>query len=97
VANQPLLVENRLGAAESKQRPINSQGLATEFVIDEARLLEPIHEKANARPCGANHFCQRLMTYSRNRFCGRSTPVIVGEPQENTSQPFLTQIATLVN
>jgi hypothetical protein len=90
------LVESRLLAAESKQRPINSQCLASEFVIDETRLLEPIHEKANARPRGAYHFCERLMTYFRNRDSGRSMSIIVGEPQENMSQPFLTQIATLV-
>ena len=64
--------ERNLLTTESKKRPINSQRLASEFVIDEARLLEPLHEETNARPCGAHHFCQRLMIYFRNRFCGRS-------------------------
>lgn len=87
----------RLLTTESKKRPINSQRLASEFVIDEARLLEPMHEEANARPRGANHFCQRLMAYFRDGGFGRSMLIIMCEPQENTSQPFLTQIATLVN
>jgi len=87
----------RLLTTESKKRPLNSQRLASEFVIDESRLLEPLHEETNARPCGAHHFCQRLMTYFQNGGFGRSMLIIMCEPQENTSQPFLTQIATLVN
>ena len=76
---------------------MNSQQLAFGLVIDEARFLEPVHEKANARPRGAYHFCQRLMTYFRNHGFGCAIPIIVGEKQENARQSFLAQIAMLVN
>ena len=59
--------ERKRLAAESKKCRMNSQQLAFVFVVDEARILEPVHEKANARPRGAHHLCQRLMTHLRNR------------------------------
>ena len=76
---------------------MDSQRCAFVLVIDEARSLEPAHEKANARTSSAYHFCQRLMTNLGNRGLGRSIPVIVREQQENTCQPFLARIAMLVN
>ncbi len=76
---------------------MDSQRLAFVLVIDEARFLEPVHEKANARASSAYHFCQRLMTYLGDRGLGCSMPVIVGEQQKNTCQSFLARIAMLVN
>ena len=87
----------RLLTTESKKRPLNSQRLASEFVIDESRLLEPLHEETNARPCGAHHFCQRLLTDPGNRNFGLSVFAEVRQQEENTSQSFLTGIEKLIN
>jgi hypothetical protein len=53
-------------AAESEKCPMNSQQLTFRSIINEARVLEPLHEEANARPRGPYHFCQRFMTDLRN-------------------------------
>ena len=76
---------------------MNTQQLAFGLVIDEARFLEPFHEKANTRARGPYHFCQRLMTDSRNHTLGRSMRIEVGELQKNARKSFLAQTATLVN
>jgi hypothetical protein len=43
-----ILAEHELLSAESKQCPMNSQQLAFGLVINEARVLEPFHEKTDA-------------------------------------------------
>jgi len=73
------------------------QRFAFVLVIDEARFLEPVHEKADARASSAYHFCQCLLTYLGDRGLDWSMPVIVGEQQKNTRQSFLARIAMLVN
>src|ERR1700730_10333960 len=84
-------------AAESKKCPMNSQQLAFRSVIDEARVLEPLHEEANARPRGPYHFCQRFMTDLRNCCLACSTPIKMGHSEENMGQSFLAGITALVN
>ncbi len=63
-------IRQGLLGAESKKSPMNSQQLAFGLVIAETRLLESLHEKANARPRGPYHFCQRLMINLRNHSLG---------------------------
>jgi hypothetical protein len=79
----------KLLAAESKKCPMNSQQLAFRSVIDEARVLELLHEKANARPRGPYHFCQRFMTDLRNCSLACSTPIKMGHSEEHMGQSFL--------
>ena len=75
---------------------MNSQQLAFVLVINEAGFLEPVHEKANARPGSPYHFRQCLVADRRNRSFWSSMPIIVGELQEDTRQSFLAQAAVLV-
>jgi hypothetical protein len=75
---------------------MNSQK-AFVLAVDEARILEPVHEEANTRPRGAHHLCQRLMTHLRNRSLGCSMAIEVREQQGNTCQSFLARTAMLVN
>src|SRR5260370_5663232 len=84
-------------AAESKECPMNSQELACRPVIDEARVLDFLHEEANARPRGSYHFCQRLMTDFRNCCLACSTPIKMGHSEEDMGQSFLAGITALVN
>jgi len=54
------------GGAEGKNCPTNSYRIAYGVVVNEARVLEPLHEKGNARPCRPHHFRQRFLTNLRN-------------------------------
>ena len=81
--------ERKLRCTESQKRSMNSQHLVFWLVIDEARFLEPTHEKTNPRPGGPYQFCQRLVAYLLNRHFGTAVPIIVGQEQKNTRQSFL--------
>jgi hypothetical protein len=76
---------------------MNSQPLAPKPVINEARFPELPHEKANARPRGAYHFCQRPMTHLQNRAFAGFLYIQVGEQQENPRQSLLTFTTMLLD
>jgi hypothetical protein len=90
IVRQLFIVESRKGA-------MNSQEFAFGTVMNETRLLKLIHEKANARPRGPHHFCQRFMIDLRDRGFRCSMTIKVGEHKENPGQPSLTEITAVVN
>lgn len=71
-------VLNLLGA-ESKQCSIHAHHPDFVTVINEARFLEPLHEKTNARAGGPHHFCQRLVTNLRDQGLLWPIPIEVSE------------------
>ena len=64
---------------------------------DEARILEPLHVEANARPGGPCHFCRHFMTDLRNGCLACSMPIKMGHSQENMGQSFLAGITALID
>jgi len=82
---------------ESNKGTTNSNRLGVEKVIDEAQFSEPLHEEANPRPRGADHFCQRLMTNVWNHAVMRGLSIKMGKQQESARQSFLAGIAALVH
>ena len=57
--------------------------------VNEAQLLEFVHEKINPRPCGANHFGQCFLRYLGENLLRRTFLSIASEQQKSASQPFL--------
>jgi hypothetical protein len=65
-------------------------------VFDEAKLLELIHKKIDARACSANHRCQGPLRYSRETV--QLAPVRGPcEQQKCAGEPPLTAVRNLID
>jgi hypothetical protein len=66
-------------------------------VINKAQLPEPVHEKADSRTRGADHFCQGLLTDLGNHSLRRAFLAKMGKQQKDSGQPLFARIEKLVN
>ena len=66
-------------------------------VFDEAELAKAIHEKADARACGADHLCKCLLGYSRNQGLRFTRFAKFGHQQEDPRQTFLAGVEQLID
>jgi hypothetical protein len=85
----------QLLGVEGKKCPMNSDQLACGVVVNEARVLEPLPKKGNARPCSPHH--PRQLTNLRNIDLGRSLLIKMGQQRKNPRESLLAWIATPIN
>jgi len=88
-AGTPLVVQDDAEQATVDGKPA--------VVIDEAQLLELVHEMTDAGTGGADHLCQTLLTDSGKDCFGSAFPAKMREQQENSSQPQFARIKELVD
>jgi hypothetical protein len=65
-------------------------------VLDEAELLEFVHEKIDARAGGANHLRERLLRYFGKHALRMALRAITREQQQSARQAFLGGVEELV-
>ena len=66
-------------------------------IVDEAQLLELVHEEADPRPGGAHHLSQRFLTNLRNYSLGYAFLTKMSKQEQNPSQSLFAGIEKLVD
>src|ERR1019366_6818012 len=64
-------------------------------IVDEAQFSEPVHEEADPRTGGADHFCQHLLTDLGNYGLRFAFLAKMGEQQKGSGQPLFARIEAL--
>jgi hypothetical protein len=65
--------------------------------VNEAQFPEFVHEEIDPPASCAHHLCQSFLTNLGNYNFRFTFPTEASQPEENTSQPFLTGFEMLVN
>ena len=84
-----LVVENNV-----QKRAVDLQPAV---VVNEAQLPEAVHEEADPRAGGADHFRQHLLTDLGNYGLGCAFLAETGEQQKDSGQSFFTRIEKLID
>ena len=66
-------------------------------IVNEAQLPESVHEEADTRSSGPNHFGQSLLTNLRDNGFWNTVLAKVCEQQQDARQPLLTGVEQLVD
>src|SRR6185295_2509876 len=77
-----------------EQRFVDLERIA---VFNKPCLSELVHEKTDARPCGAHHFSEHLLSELGKSRLGLAVLGDVRQPKQHTSQASLAEIEQLVD
>ena len=79
-----LVVQNDI-----EQRTVDLQSaFDTAGVVNKAQFPEPVHEKADSRTSGSDHFCQRLLTYLGDHGLGNAFLAEMSEQRRTRASRF---------